>query len=268
MGRLGLLLAAAIAGSMIVGRGQPTLAQQSRQVEAADAVFQVQTLDRQPGTDGRYHAHGFGTGFFTSADGTALTVSHVVYLAAHSPEKYRLIAIVGKEFYDADVICASKLPYDPSKPDTVRQGRQLSRDVAQIKVAPSTMPEGNRELSYQTKDGTRIPLATAHLGPLPEFPFLKMGRGPGQHVRIVGYGAISAIPSRWTAEGQVERIFSARDGTSVFDVTSRNPAMPGDSGAPVLNEAGEVVGIWAWRFYDRPDTGTAQMISSLMPVCR
>ncbi|MHB8731748.1 MAG: S1 family peptidase [bacterium] len=247
---------------------RPEMQGQSLQVDAADAVFQIATIDRQPGADGIYHGHGFGTGFFIAADGTALTVSHIVYLAAHSPERYRLQALVGKEFYDASVICASRLPYDPSKPDIMRQGVPYSRDVAEVKLAPSTMPEGHRELFYTAQDGTRIIAATAHLDPLPEFPFLTVGGHPDRHVRIIGYGAISAIPYRWTAEGQVSRMWSTRDGTAVFDVTSSNPAVPGDSGAPVLTDDGRVIGLWTWHYYDRPDTGTAQEANALVPACR
>lgn len=63
-------------------------------------------------------------------------------------------------------------------------------------------------------------------------------------------------------------MWTARDGTQLFDVTSRNPAVPGDSGSPVLNDAGEVVGLWAWHYYAHPDTGTAQRSDVLRNPCR
>jgi hypothetical protein len=234
-----------------------------------DAVFQVVTYDRGPGSDGIFRSHGFGTGFFVSPDGIADTASHVTYLAATQRQKYRLLAVVDNEFYDAAVLCASKLPYDPTKPDTLRQGVPFTRDVAQIKLTPSTAFEGRKDtLYYRMKDGTQLEWAKAHTGPLPQFPYLTVGGNVGQHVRIIGYGAISALPYRWTVEGQVSRLWRGRDGTEVFDITSRNPAVPGDSGAPVLNDAGEVVGLWAWHYYMRPDTGTAQRSSVLTKACR
>jgi hypothetical protein len=261
---MGIVLAIAVLLGSPVGRAQG----QSPAGDPAAAVFQVVTLDRQPGSDGNYHGHGYGTGFFIAADGTALTASHVVYRAAHDPDKYRLIAVVGHEFYDATVVCSSKLPYDPTRPDTNKVGRPITRDVAEISIAPSTMPEGHREFLYRTKDGQRIVFATAHLGPVPPVPFLTMGGAAQGHVRVIGFGGISPMPYRWTVEGQVDSRATARDGTPLFDVQSPNPAVPGDSGAPVLDSENRVVGLWAWHYYDRPDTGTAQAASALTPPCR
>jgi len=237
--------------------------------DPSDAVFQLSVLDRQPASDGIYHSHGYGTGFFIASDGTALTAAHVVYRVAHDPEKYRLNAIVNKEFYDATVVCASKLPYDPTRGDPNKVGVQITRDVAEITLAPSTMPEGHRVFYYKTKAGERIVIAAAHLDPLPPFPFLAIGGTAQGHVRIIGFGGISPIPYKWTVNGDVVRSWASRsDGTELFDVQSPNPAVPGDSGAPVLDEHNRVVGLWAWHSYSHPDTGTAQATNALTPICR
>ncbi len=252
-----LMLVGPVSGKQAAPAGHPE-----------DAVFQVVTYDREPNPDGTFRGHGFGTAFFIDADGTALTASHVTYLVATQPQKYRLLAVIDKEFYDAAVVCASRLPYDASKPDTLRQGVPVGRDVSEIKLSPSTAFEGRKDkLYYRLRDGTMLEWAKAHTGPLPRFPFLTIGGSPGQHVRVIGYGAISALPYRWTATGEVSRYWTARDGTPLFDVTSPSPAVPGDSGAPVLNDQGEVVGMWAWHYYDKPDTGTAQRSSALKNVC-
>lgn len=241
---------------------------QTRSGDPSDAVFQVEVMDRQPGSDGRMHGHGYGTAFFISGEGIAITASHVVYRPLHDPEKYRLIAIVGKEFYDANVICASKLPYDPTQADSNKVGIPVSRDVAEIKVAPSTMPEDHRRFFFKAKTGEDITIATAHTDVLPTFSFLTIGGQPNHHVRVIGFGGISPLPYKWTVEGQVVRTWSSRqDGTPLFDIQSPNPAVPGDSGAPVLNEKDEVVGLWAWHYYNKPDTGTAQESTVLRNPC-
>jgi V8-like Glu-specific endopeptidase len=241
----------------------------------ADAVFQVVTYDREPDKDGNFRGHGFGTGFFISADGTALTASHVVYSAATDPKKYRLLAVVGaefavsgNEFYDASVVCASRLPYNPITPDANRIGIPPGRDVAMIKVTPSTAFEGRKAtLYYLLRNGERLAWATAHTDRLPEFPFLTISHNLSVHVRIIGFGAISALPYKWTAEGEFSETWTAQDGTPVFDVISQNPAGPGDSGAPVLNDKNEVVGMWAWHSPLSPDKGTAQRSAALVNPC-
>ncbi len=241
---------------------------QSPAADPADAVFQVVTYDREPDKDGNFRGRGGGTGFFISSDGTALTASHVVYRAAHDPAKYRLLAVLGKEFYDASVVCSSKLPYDPTQADTGRAGIPFTRDVAKIKLAPSTAFEGRKNtLYFLFKDGTRLEWAKAHRDPVPEFQFLTIGGLPDGRVRVLGFGSISALPVKWTSEGRVDRTYSGRDGTPLFDITYQNPARPGNSGSPVLNEKNEVVGLWAWYYYDIPTKGTAQSGTVLTNPC-
>jgi V8-like Glu-specific endopeptidase len=232
-----------------------------------NAVFQIITYDRDPASDGLFHGHGFGTGFFIDADGTALTASHVTYSAVAHPQQYRLLAVVGKEFYDATVLCSSRLPYNP---ETQKKGLGVpwGRDVAKIKVEPSTAFEGRKDtLYYSLRGGTVIAWARAHTGPLPRFPFLTLDGAPGQRVHIIGYGRISVMPYKWTTDGEVTRTFLAPDGTPLFDVESTNPPVPGDSGAPVLNERNQVVGLWAWHSITNPTLGTAERAEVLRDPC-
>ena len=239
--------------------------------DASDAVFLLTIYEREPGANGQFHGDGFGTGFFISPDGTGLTASHVVYAAAHYPNKYRLLAIVDKEFYDATVVCSSTLPYDAMVGDPNQGGVPLTRDVAEVKLAPTTAFEGRKdELYLLYKDGTKLTWATAHKDALPVFAYLTIGGaanvGSSTHVRVVGFGVISAIPRKWTSEGQVRETWSGRDGTPLFSIESSNPAQPGDSGSPVLNDQNQVVGLWAWHSYNKP-MGFAQRSSAFERPC-
>jgi hypothetical protein len=241
---------------------------QSSVPDPGDAIFQLATYTRDPNKDGNYRGRLSGTAFFVASDGTALTASHVVYSFVHDPKTYRLLAIIDKEFYDASVICATKLPYDANQPDTNREGVPFTRDLAKIKVAPTTAFEGRKDtLFLLPKNGDKLEWAHAHTGELPVFPFLSVGGHPGGHVRVIGYGQISALPLKWTAEGQVDRTFTGRDGTPMFDISSQNPAQPGNSGSPVLNDQNEVVGLWAWHYYNKPTVGTAQSNAVLTNPC-
>lgn len=229
-----------------------------------DAVFQLLTVARQP-EDGQYVSAGYGTGFFIAPDGTALTVSHVVYLAQHDPAHYQLLAIVGKEFYSVAIVCASGLPYDPTNPP--KDGVTPSRDVAQIRIVSPTTPF--QTWAFKLDNGIVYPLASRHDGPLPEFPALSLGPnpGPGDRIRIIGFGRISPIPKKWTAGGVVGETWTLRDGAPAFSATLQSQPQPGGSGSPVLNAKNQVVGIWPWVDASRSDGGAGISSSALTPAC-
>jgi hypothetical protein len=228
----------------------------------AAAVFRLSTLDS---SGGGYRSVLTGTAFFVSADGTALTNSHVVYSAVHSPDRYSLIAVVGDEFYGAAVVCASRLPYDAER--MAGKDVPFSRDVAEIKVISSRFPF--TRFVYRTPDGSELTIATAHRGDLPRFPVLPVGKpAMGAHVRVIGFGSISPILREWTATGMISGLLHLEDGTDALEVEFTNPPEPGNSGSPVLNDRDEIVGIWTWHSSTRADMGWAQSSSTLSPPCR
>ena len=203
----------------------------------------------------------YGTGFFIASDGTALTSSHVVYQVHTAPAKYQLLAIVNGEFFSATLICASDLPYDPTK---VSDLPTMSRDVAEIRLRPSQFP-------FQQYMINGRPYATAHRGPLPSFPALTLGENPslGDEIRVLGFGYLEStpIPYEWSASGTVKAVGAAGDGTAVFGILFARPAVPGHSGSPVLNAASEVVGIWNWFNRTETQRGVAIGVSALRPAC-
>ncbi len=206
-----------------------------------------------------------GTAFFIQPDGTALTNSHVVYQARRDPGRYQLMALIGREFYSAQVLCADRLPYDPadSKAEAV-----VGRDVAVVKVGASRF-QFTRWGS--TRDGA--PLFVAHVGELPRFPWLAFGRdpAPGEPIRVVGFGSVpisGSFGDRWTAFGTVNDVGTAPDGTVVFRVASSNRPRPGNSGSPVLDGRDHVVGMWTWNEVESLAFGTAIGSSALTQGCR
>jgi S1-C subfamily serine protease len=220
----------------------------------------VFAVPRNPGP--QYSATG-GTAFFISPDGTAVTNSHVVYEANVNPD-YQLVALVNGEFYGASVVCASALTHDPwAHPSSPVA---FERDVAEIRL--TTAPD----FPYATLHmpaGT--PYGAAHRGPLPTFPALRFGKDPvvGQSVYFVGYGvSVSAAPYAASIAGIVRTIETARDGTPVFAMTLQGSAVGGDSGAPVLDAQGEVVGVLAWTSDAGHNFGFAMTRGALDPICR
>lgn len=207
-----------------------------------------------------------GTAFFIDPDGTALTNSHVVYHARRDSANYQLMAIVGREFYSIEIVCASDLPYDPTDANA---DVALGRDVAEVKLRPS------RFLFTQWGSLDRGTVYTAHLGKLPAFQPLRLGRdpAPGEPVRIVGYGYIaerlnSTFGEPWTATGMVGAVGTAPDGTAVFRVSSTNRPRSGNSGSPVLDREDRVVGMWTWNEVAGLAFGAAIGSSALTPPCR
>lgn len=228
------------------------------QEDPARAVF-ILVVVKQNGKD--YESEGYGTAFFVASDGTAVTNSHVVYLAQHDPDHYRLLAIIDKEFYSITIACASRLTFPES------QESHLERDVAKIKVIPAAFPFESWEYSFKT--GEHLTIATAHRGQLPDFPALTVADRfvDGEHVRVIGFGHISPIPYRWVASGSIFETGRASDGTEVFAIRFTNPAQPGNSGSPVLNDSNHVIGLATWYSTIDASLGVAQSNSVLQNPC-
>ncbi len=218
------------------------------------SVFQVLVINK---ANGRTVVS--GTGFFIDADGMALTNSHLVYPVRAGRSAYEALAVVNREFYGVDVVCASELPYDPLKSSVHGAGR----DVAEIRLT-----EPRTAASELTVANT--PLAMRHVGPLPKFPPLLLGDDPvvGDSVRILGFGDLaSTLPYEWSAVGKVSGTGTAPDGTPVFNVTFTRKTEPGHSGSPVLNARNQVVGIHTWHLAADPTTGLGISSSALKPPC-
>jgi S1-C subfamily serine protease len=223
-------------------------------------VFMVFAVPRAP--ERSYDVAG-GTAFFISPDGTALTDSHVVYEAYVNPA-YELVALVNGEFYGADVVCASVLTHNPW--DNPSAAVAPSRDVAEIRLtSPPVFPFDSLHPPGVSTYGY------AHQGPLPSFPALRLGSDPvvGEPVHFVGYGgSAGAVPYALTTAGTVRKVDTASDGTPIFTISLQGTAVHGDSGSPVLDERGEVVGLLAWASSPDLHLGFAMTRAALDPVCR
>lgn len=222
--------------------------------DPASAVFLLQVIARNGPS---YQSAVYGTAFFIASDGTALTNSHVVYLAQREPARYQLLAVVNGEFYSASIVCASRLQHDPTNPGlNVRPGR----DVAKIRLSPSAFPFARWGLNVS--GSRRLLTVTAHRAGLPRFPVLTVAGHPssGDQVRVIGFGHLFPGPPRWTATGQVLGIDHTVDGTEIFGVDFSGPVEPGNSGSPVLNPEDQVIGMWTW--YSITDTGIGMAISN------
>jgi V8-like Glu-specific endopeptidase len=229
--------------------------------DPAGAVFQLDTIDRTTG-----NGMGYGTAFFTAADGTALTVSHVVYRAVQDPERYALLAVVDKEFYSARIVCASRLGYDPTKTGII--GVRLGRDVAEIKIVPSEFAFS--DWFFPLKTGEKLTLATAHRDAVPAFRYLTLAAGPvqGDHIRVIGYGHISPLPRMFVADGHIAQLDRAWDGTDIFSALFTSRPQPGNSGSPILNDHNEVVGIVPWTSLSQSNEAMGISSSALQRPCR
>jgi hypothetical protein len=139
----------------------------------------------------------------------------------------------------------------------------VSKDVAEIKLSPSTFPFRK----IRQKIGAEwFDTATAHADLLPKFPFLTIGGDTQGHVRVIGFGHISPIPYKWTAEGQVDKYYHENE-TDFFDVRFVSPPQPGNSGSPVLNDQNQVVGLLVWLLTIHKDMATALAPSAFRNPC-
>jgi hypothetical protein len=199
---------------------RPAVAQSFARQIPLHGVFVLVTMDRVT-----WHPYEYGTGFFFDAVGDAYTASNVVRDAVKNPY-LMLVALVDGAEYAVHVEC-----WNPGSTD---RPRTPNRDVAVMHVGP---------------DVPDFPLWSYHpaTAPLSVVP-LPIDAG-GQSVRVVGFGGRRGdrIPQQETP-GSVRDVLRAGDGTEILTVAFPGGGLVnGNSGAPVVNGAGRVIGIAVWQ---------------------
>ncbi|HEV2358623.1 MAG TPA: serine protease [bacterium] len=202
----------------------------------------------------------FGSGFFIGSDGTVLTNAHVVLGFLRDPGRYRLIALWNGEWFSASVTCASALPAYQTLDDT--QPVHPRRDIAEVRLGPAPAGQVVQVQGRQWRP---------HTGPLPAFPALAFaGRDPvaGQQVETLGYTFSVGPPTLMTQPGRVLSLFKASDGTPIVALRYATPAQQGESGAPILDTSGYVVGMQTWKSASKPHDGAGIAQSALKTPCQ
>jgi hypothetical protein len=219
-----LCLALALGGATWDG---PAAAQSfARQIQPPSGVFALVTMDRI-----NWNPYEYGTGFFFDAAGDAYTASSIVRDALKDPYLV-LVALVGEAEYAVHVTCWN--------PSATSGNKTASRDVAVVHVGPDVP-----EFPLWSYHPATSPLA-AHPMPLVFGEMLAQD----ENVRIVGFGhrQQNRLPQE-EAAGLLRSLGHAADGAEIVTIgfpTGGGPAY-GAGGAPIVDDAGGVIGIAVWR---------------------
>ncbi|MCD6429082.1 trypsin-like peptidase domain-containing protein, partial [bacterium] len=208
--------------SIIITKDVPIIEKYYINPFGSDWPFEIQIPQyREKGT--RKEKVGGGTGFIISSDGMVLTNKHVV---SEEGAEYTIFTSNGEK-YPAQIL--AKDPF---------------YDLAVLKIDQSDIPIGQRKTFPTVKlgDSSKIQIGQK---------VIAIGYALGEFQNTVSVGVVSGLGRTITASGggMVE---------TLEDVIQTDAAInPGNSGGPLLNLAGEVIGINVAKAFSGDNIGFA-----------
>ena len=213
----------------------------------AGSVFVLVTMDKTT-----WVPYEYGSAFFFNAAGDAYTASHVVSTVVRLPYTM-LVAVVGGLEYAVHVVC-----WNPRSGD---RARTFTRDVAIVHVGPEV---------------PLFPIGVYHpaAAPLAAVPLhIRANRlpRPGEAASVAGFRLDhgfawerSIALSRHESQGRVARVLRTPDGTAVVTLAVSAGVVPenGESGGPILDSHGDVLGLAAWERADAATGGEASGLAA------
>ncbi len=213
---------------------------------------------------------GFGTGFVVSPDGYLVTAAHVV---APSPDELRTeFAVSGLESFTEEDIAtlADDVAYTPDQLEKLtaatqewyarylKVGKVKTVVSAQVGVSVVGVDKSTKGRPVEVVDvGEPYPgkdVAILKLDGNSHLPTLPLGSdegvSEGDTLHVAGYPAASTFSAGLSEDSEVQptitqgpltAIKKTESGSPVFQTQA--PASPGNSGGPVLDDSGRVVGI-------------------------
>lgn len=187
------------------------------------------------GVDSHGFIVGWGTGFFVTPDGLAMTAAHVANMA---PTLYA--ALSDGTLWTADLVCLGKIIRDHGTFD-------VSQDVAILRIGRESP---NHDL--QVRDLRGNPVVVASHTDLPfKVPGFLLPATPrlGETIQVLGYGNVQGhMPARpEIKQGTILALAEVND-THFYVLSFPVGHRPtgGDSGAPVLDAQDHYIGTYDW----------------------
>jgi hypothetical protein len=226
------------------------------------SVVMIISARLSPG--GTYAAESAGTGFFADSSGTVLTAAHIVARAEADPAIRAVFAAVWeggrRVLYAARIECATPLPFSPLSPPP--PGTPFTRDMALLRLAPP--PPSVRMWRWRLPGGETRGTAVAAASPPKGIPPLipAPSASPHEWVSVPGHGRVRGHPGLlWTDHGTVTGTAELADGTRALAIRMAIGPDAGQSGSPVVDPWGRLIGMLTWKAGGARHVGVAQAVT-------
>jgi S1-C subfamily serine protease len=198
-----------------------------------------------------------GTGFFITPDGYIVTNAHIIQFSEEKCRENLLKVLVGEVRQRNSSETAKRI-----KGNSEQRSFRALRKVFLANEKPGN--DDGRDYDKESPQGEDVDsvnkgkdVAVIKINGIDTAPTIKFGKSeevrPEGTVRIIGYPGVADISSKSALKasvspGSIAAIKEMDNDVKVLQIAGE--ILPGNSGSPVFNDAGEVIGMIAFRMQD------------------